>query len=575
MKIFRLIINIIPKEFKNKSKYLLFLFFLGSIFEVLSIGVFLPLLTELTSSNIEVIQKFKLFILNFFPNLKLFNWIYIFLTLIAVVFLIKNLILSYIVYYQNKYIQDLTVNLSSKLLEIYLKQKFVFHKMNNSSKLIRNINVEIAGFIAFFTNILKSISELIFLSGIIIFLILFNPLITITVIFLFTFLSYIINLYTKRTLDKLGSIRLKFSDTAIKNLQQSFGAIKEIKIGNLENKFTSIYKFACLKTASAISLYSTLQQIPRLIFETFIVFIACFILSITFKEFDNSYVLTLVGIYTLTAVKTSPAVIKIYLSIQQAIFYLPAVNVLNKEMNLKFKKNNAKYDFSEKNYFDKKIILKNVSFQYSGTKYSSLKKVSFEIKKGEKIGIIGESGSGKSTLVDLIMGLIDPSGGKIEVDHFNLQKIKNFWQSKIGYVPQNIYLMDDTIQKNLILYNEKNFDKRNVLEVLKRSNLEKTIKNLSKGLKTVIGERGSRLSAGQRQRIGIARAPYRNPKLLILDEPTSSLDKNNEKLIIDEIHKIKDITLIVVTHNEKILRKFDKIISLKDGKIKKIRIQKR
>ena len=575
MKIFRLIINIIPKEFKKKFKYLLFLFFLGSILEVLSIGVFLPLLTELTSSNIEVIQKFKLFILNFFPNLKLFNWIYIFLTLIAVVFLIKNLILSYIVYYQNKYIQDLTVNLSSKLLEIYLKQKFVFHKMNNSSKLIRNINVEIAGFIAFFTNILKSISELIFLSGIIIFLILFNPLITITVIFLFTFLSYIINLYTKRTLDKLGSIRLKFSDTAIKNLQQSFGAIKEIKIGNLENKFTSIYKFACLKTASAISLYSTLQQIPRLIFETFIVFIACFILSITFKEFDNSYVLTLVGIYTLTAVKTSPAVIKIYLSIQQAIFYLPAVNVLNKEMNLKFKKNNAKYDFSEKNYFDKKIILKNVSFQYSGTKYSSLKKVSFEIKKGEKIGIIGESGSGKSTLVDLIMGLIDPSGGKIEVDHFNLQKIKNFWQSKIGYVPQNIYLMDDTIQKNLILYNEKNFDKRNVLEVLKRSNLEKTIKNLSKGLKTVIGERGSRLSAGQRQRIGIARALYRNPKLLILDEPTSSLDKNNEKLIIDEIHKIKDITLIVVTHNEKILSKFDKIISLKDGKIKKIRIQKR
>ena len=135
--------------------------------------------------------------------------------------------------------------------------------------------------------------------------------------------------------------------------------------------------------------------------------------------------------------------------------------------------------------------------------------------------------------------------------------------------------MDDTIQKNLILYNEKNFDKRNVLEVLKRSNLEKTIKNLSKGLKTVIGERGSRLSAGQRQRIGIARALYSNPKLLILDEPTSSLDKNNEKLIIDEIHKIKDITLIVVTHNEKILSKFDKIISLKDGKIKKIRIQKR
>ena len=212
------IINIIQKIL-NKSKYLLFLF-LASI-SGLSIGVFLPLLTELTSSNIEIIQKFKLLILDFFPNLKLFSWIYIFLILIVVVFLIKNLILSYIVYYQNKYIQDLTVNLSSKLLEIYLNQKFVFHKMNNSSKLIRNINVEIAGFITFFTNILKSISELIFLSAFLIFLILVNPLITITVIFLFTFLSYIINLYTKQTLDKLGSTRLKFSNTAIKNLQQA------------------------------------------------------------------------------------------------------------------------------------------------------------------------------------------------------------------------------------------------------------------------------------------------------------------------------------------------------------------
>ena len=199
---------------------------------------------------------------------------------------------------------------------------------------------------------------------------------------------------------------------------------------------------------------------------------------VTFKEFDNSYVLTLVGIYTLTAVKTAPSVVKIYLAIQQAIFYFPAVNVLNKEINLKFKRNNTQNNFSEKNYFDKKITLKNVSFQYSGTKYSSLKRLSFDIKKGEKIGIIGESGSGKSTLVDLIMGLIDPSNGKIDIDNFNLQKIKKSWQSMIGYVPQNIYLMDDTIQKNLILYNEKNFEKKNIMKVLKKSNLEKTIRNL-------------------------------------------------------------------------------------------------
>jgi len=569
MNSFKLVLKIIPNDFRNKTKFLLFLFLIGSGLEVISIGAFLPLLTELTNSEIQIVEKLKYIILINFPTLQLTNWIYFFLILIIAIFLIKTLMLIFIIYFQNKYIQDLTVNLSAKLLGIYLKQSFLFHKKNNSSKLIRNINLEISSFIIFFTNVLRSISELIFITGIIIFLLVINPLITIFVITFFLLISLIFNVFTKKILNKLGHIRHKFADIAIRNIQQSLGGIKEIKIGNLENKFTLLYKLTCSKIASAVSLFSTLQQLPRVIFEFLLVFSACLIILITFNNFQDTYILTLVGIYTLIAIKTVPSIIKVYLSIQQVIFNFSAVKTLNKEFNLKI------FETSEKKipdlFFKRKIEFKNVTFKYPEAKSNTIKNISFEIEKNEKIGIVGESGVGKSTLIDLLMGLIDPTSGQIDIDKKNLKQIKTSWQKLIGYVPQNIYLLDDTIKNNLLLFYDKNYDKKRVREILKASNLEKLISKLPGGLNTIIGERGDRLSSGQKQRLGIARALYKNSQLIILDEPTSSLDSKNEISIINEILKIQNITLIVITHNEKILNEFDKIISIKNGQIYEIK----
>ena len=566
MNIILLTIKIIPKSFRTRSLLLLFLFFLGSLLEILSIGIFLPLLTELTNTNTEIIEKFKIILKDNLEFLNIYNWTTIFVVLIIVVFFVKNVLLSLIIYYENKFVENLTVTLSTKLYGIYLKQNYLFHKVNNSSKLLRNINIEVATFIVFLKNILKLVSELFFISGIFLLMIYFNVMLTVLTISIFFILLYLYNLFTTKYIAKLGHMRHDFSNVALKNLQQGLGGIKEIKIGNLEELILKIYRHSLNKIASAVSIFTTLQQMPRLMIEFSVVFFVSILLLISFEQNENSYLIMIIGVFSITAIKAIPSILKIYLAIQQANFNLAAVSTLAKEFSLKT--NNIIYK-KNKNFSFKKIILKNISFEYAKGNFS-LKNISLKISKGEKIAIVGESGAGKSTLVDILIGLINPSKGTISVDRLSLKYHKKDFQNLVGYVPQNVYLTDDTISKNISLFSENESDKKQLKKVMEIANIHKIVNKLPKKLETKIGERGQRLSSGQIQRLGIARALYKNPKIIILDEPTSALDNYNEKKIINEIIEIKDVTLIMITHSTKYLKNFDKIIHMKNGKISKI-----
>ena len=566
MNIILLTIKIIPKSFRTRSLLLLFLFFLGSLLEILSIGIFLPLLTELTNTNTEIIEKFKIILKDNLEFLNIYNWTTIFVVLIIVVFFVKNVLLSLIIYYENKFVENLTITLSTKLYGIYLKQNYLFHKVNNSSKLLRNINIEVATFIVFLKNILKLVSELFFISGIFLLMIYFNVMLTVLTISIFFILLYLYNLFTTKYIAKLGHMRHDFSNVALKNLQQGLGGIKEIKIGNLEELILKIYRHSLNKIASAVSIFTTLQQMPRLMIEFSVVFFVSILLLMSFEQNENSYLIMIIGVFSITAIKAIPSILKIYLAIQQANFNLAAVSTLAKEFSLKT--NNIIYK-KNKNFSFKKIILKNISFEYAKGNFS-LKNISLKISKGEKIAIVGESGAGKSTLVDILIGLINPSKGTISVDRLNLKYHKKDFQNLVGYVPQNVYLTDDTISKNISLFSENESDKKQLKKVMEIANIHKIVNTLPKKLETKIGERGQRLSSGQIQRLGIARALYKNPKIIILDEPTSALDKYNEKKIINEIIEIKDVTLIMITHSTKYLKNFDKIIHMKNGKISKI-----
>ena len=253
----------------------------------------------------------------------------------------------------------------------------------------------------------------------------------------------------------------------------------------------------------------------------------------------------------------------------------PAIKILLQEFSLKDnsyeKKNYQLNDCDTSLTFQKEINLKNLSFSYPIRKEFSLSNISMTIRKGDFVGIIGETGSGKSTLVNLLIGLLKPSEGRIEVDELNINSKLPEWHKKIGYVPQSIYLIDDTIRKNIAFgLREDNIDDVLIQKAVEHASLNQFLNDLSDGIETIVGEKGIRLSGGQQQRIGIARALYRDPEILVLDEATSSLDQSTEKKIMESIQFLKrKKTLIVITHRLSTVKNCDKIFFIDKGRIKK------
>tara|TARA_B100000035_G_C20998462_1_gene553666 strand:- start:735 stop:1634 length:900 start_codon:yes stop_codon:yes gene_type:complete len=289
------------------------------------------------------------------------------------------------------------------------------------------------------------------------------------------------------------------------------------------------------------------------------------------KEF--AYIVSILGLFAAAAFRLMPSLTRIMNSIQKIIYNRPAIDVIYKEFqdfdgNLSVKNNDkSKIQFSEK------IDFNNVSFKYSGSNKLILDNIKFSIDAGSIIGIIGESGSGKTTLINLLLGLLKPTDGSIKIDNLNMLQNLSAWQNHIGYVPQDVYLIDDTIRKNIAFALPESRINNAALELaIKKSKLDKLINNLEKGYNTQIGEFGDRLSGGQKQRISIARALYSNPKVLIFDEFTNSLDNETEKKIIDEIINFKrDKTVIMIAHRLSTLKSCDSIFKIENGKIHKVK----
>jgi len=455
-----------------------------------------------------------------------------------------------------------------------LKSNLLFHKKNNSSKFIRNISLETVTYTAFLNTIYKLISEISLFIGILIFLLYINIKITIIFLLFFSILALIYQYLTKNVLIKFGNIRHKYAAIIIRNLQQSFNSIKSIKLANLEQKLVNLYRLNSKKITQAHKINQIASQLPRHYFEFFIVFGLCFIVFIN-KNFiqETTYLIMLLAIYSINIAKAVPSIMRIISHLQYADFASGSVSSISRELNFlakQDKRTELKIKLP-KVIFEKNIEFKNIYFSYRNSGKKSLKNISFKILKNEHIALIGKSGSGKSTIIDLCTGLLQQQSGTILIDNKNLKNIDiNSWHKKIGYVPQTIPILDDTIANNIIFFSQR--DDKKIYSVLKLARLNSLIQTLPKKIDTILGENGDRLSVGQKQRIGIARALYNNPEILILDEPTSSLDDENENNIIKEITSLKNKTIILVTHKKNILKYFSKVISIKNGTLEKIKL---
>ncbi len=558
----------------NKKDILkLSIIFIGSLFaavsEIISISsipIFVTLLVDPQLFQSKISNYIDISFLINIPNGKLILFGGILLTII---FFAKNLFNTILIYFQSSVIRHLNVKLTDRLYKLYLYAPYFIHLKMNNAELVRNIISETSQVISVILKLITLFRELLVLIFIFVLVLYVDILVTFIVFLVLSFFAGLFFYLTKKTIHKNAKEMQKLSATRIKNVNETFGAIKEVKIFNIENLFSQKFSLTNQLRENYFLINSFLTQIPRYFLEAVIIITLIFIIMLyNYLNKDFNSLLPMLTLLSVAAVRLLPSFNSISTSLSTIKSLSPSLDLVVREIQNVGKLKNEKESQSEKGFtFNKKIVFNNVSFKYPTNISNTLAEINLEILHESKIGIIGSSGAGKSTFINLLLGLLKPTEGNILVDDKNIEENLKNWQSNIGYVPQDIYLLDDTI-KNNITFSEEAIDEYQLNKVLKLARLDKFLESLPDGLETYIGERGARISGGQRQRIGIARALYKDPKVIVFDEATNALDSENERNIMREILEL-DIkkNLIIITHRHELVKTCNKIFTIEDGRI--------
>tara|TARA_B100001057_G_scaffold499186_1_gene608900 strand:- start:9769 stop:11517 length:1749 start_codon:yes stop_codon:yes gene_type:complete len=562
--------SLLKKRQKKSLLKILLLLLVGMILEIFGLGVIVPLLSSILDPEFLNFLRNITETDNFFTNLSNNEIIYFFLFIIIIIYIIKTFFLLLITYRQNSFITKFAAELTVDLYNLYVNQPYSFHLVKNSATLIKNIQTEITLFRSYCMSFLTLIVESCLLISIIGTLIYLEPIGAISVSIFFITFSYITFSFTKKKLKNWGMIREKLDEKINHNIFEGIGGIKDLLILGRTNFFKKRLYSNSFTMAEIRTKHLTLNQIPRYSLELISVFgLVFFISTMLFFEKDINNIMITLGVFVAAIFRMIPSFNKVISAMQNMKFMASAIEVIYNEFNQLSKNKYSKKNNSVIKNFKSKIEIKNLKFKYSGKKKYILNDLNLTIPRGEFIGIIGSSGSGKSTLVDLFMGLLTPSKGEIIYDKINIKEDIFSWQKKIGYVPQNIFLIDDSIKNNIAFGIEANeIDESKLNNAIEKSQLKSFIDSLEIGYETKVGERGTQISGGQLQRIGIARALYNNPEILILDESTASLDTSTENGIMNSITKLKgDKTILMISHRFSSLKNCDKIYEIKEGKI--------
>ena len=475
------------------------------------------------------------------------------------------------IYLQSRFILSREYSIGKRLLEGYLHQPYSWFLSHHSADIGKNILSEVAVVIGNGMNpLIELISKVIIVITLIALLFIVNPKLTF-VIGLSLGTVYLIIFYSVRKyLSRIGGENLKNNQLRFKTVSEAFGGIKQLKFKGLEKTYIKSFSNSAQIFAKNQAILHAISQLPRFILEV-IAFggVLLIILYSMAKTGNFNASLPILSLYIFAGYRLMPALQQIYGSFTQLTFVGPALDKLYKDLkNLKPFHENQDQDVM---IFNKTITLKNIHYNYPNSSRVALKDINLTIPSKSSCGLVGVNGSGKTTLVDIILSLLEPQKGTLEIDGKVIsEQNSRAWQDSIGYVPQNIYLTDDTVEANIAFGVKPKDIKKDILEkVSKIANLHNfVLEELPQQYQTKVGENGVKLSGGQRQRIGIARALYHNPKVLILDEATSALDNQTEKAVMESVNNLsKDITIIIIAHRLNIVKNCDIIFKLDKGQL--------
>ena len=567
LQLIKKIFKLLTKKQKIQFFYILSLVLLSVVFEILSLGMIIPILSTFFSGEFFLNPQLNKYFY-FFSEIEREKFLIYTLVSIIIIFLIKFFVVSYTIFSQYSFSYKLQEYFKSKIYNLYVKNDYRFFVKNSSSKLISIILTQtdqLTSFVIIPTMFI--ILDGFILIGISIFLFLIEPtgMLVTSIVFMILTLLYIN--FIKNKLHHLGGHWKNHNQEFTKYLQQSFEGIRDTFLYQLEKFFKTKIDFHLKNITNPMRYFSTLQQLPRLALELLgVILLVSFAASVfIFSNGDANNAFIKITVFAAAAFKALPSINRLIYSIQSMNFSQrvidPIFNAIN-EGEKKITTEKEKFDTDELN-FRNIIHIKDLNFSYNKSN-PVLNKLNFEIKPFDKIGIVGKTGSGKSTFVDLFSGLIEPDSGNIFLGDKSIYLNKKEWQKNISYVSQNPFFFEDSILNNIVL-DKVNYDIETVNSIIDRVELTSFINSLEKGLDTKIGERGNQISGGQKQRISIARALFRNPSILILDESTSALDKATQQKIVEKIIDKQKITTIFISHNLESLKFCNKIYELNEG----------
>lgn len=551
--------KLLPESARVKAIIYIALSSLAMILEVVSLGMVVPLLAAVSMDAHQSSSNFFLFKYLYLFGMNNASTIVIFL---AGIFLIKNIYLGLLAKFQGKYVFELESAISYRLFKEYLHQDYSQLIKKNSSELIRSIVGDVSNYVHnAVAPLLSLIAELFIVIGVLSLLIYIDVYAAISMALLIGGVGYIFHKIVRGRVSRWGESRQYHEGKRIQKIQEGIGAVKEIKIGSLEEVFSGIYLEHMHVSALSGRNQQALQSASRLFLEVLAIFSLALLVLFFDKNQKGVELLSILGLYAAAAFRLMPSVNRIIGALQAIRFSRASIILLTQEFN---KFTHDDFETEERVEFEKSIHLNDVTFSHANSTHIVFRKIDISFSKGDFVCIEGPSGVGKSTLIDIICGLLRPNSGVVNVDGKSIERSERQWQKNISYVPQSIFLLDETILKNIIFGSDSdNVDINRLEMVVHVCGLKSLLDSLPDGLNAKVGERGARISGGQRQRIGLARALYRRSRLLILDEATSALDTLAENEILKNICSFSDdLTIICISHNSAARNFANKVIRL-------------